>query len=95
MPFTSKVSMLEETHATTALMLLLREGPIRKTVLYSFIGTNTAPVQKRLDEFKRDGLITIESDPTHHSAFIIELTAKGRRVAEHLAKIEDILSEGG
>ncbi|MCE5255143.1 MAG: hypothetical protein LLG45_13235 [Actinomycetia bacterium] len=88
---TSKVTMLEEAHAIKVLLILLREGPTRKTNLYSFIGSNTSPIQKRLDEFEKLGLVTIEPDPKHHSAFIVQLTPKGKRVAEKLVEVDEII----
>ena len=93
MSFTNdKTTVLEEVHTIALLLLLLDEGPLIKTVIYQKFTTNTSSLQKRIDKLKDAGLVITSPDPSHHSAIRVELTTKGKVVANKLREIEIVLT---
>ncbi|KQM12274.1 hypothetical protein AOA80_03575 [Methanomassiliicoccales archaeon RumEn M1] len=64
-----------------------------KGVLASYVAKGTVSVQSRVDELVKLGLITEEREDTRPFRKFVQLTPKGRQVAEKLAEIEGILQE--
>ncbi len=64
-----------------------------KGVLASYVAKGTVSVQSRVDELVKLGLITEEREDTRPFRKIVQLTDKGRQVAEKLAEIEGILQK--
>lgn len=87
------VEVLEETHALKILLVLLREGRMIKGVLNQKITRSTVSVQRRIDALVRAGLLSEEQEEQHPFRKYIELTPRGRAVAEHLQAIEEILQK--
>lgn len=90
-----KAGSLEATHAIKILIILYFEGKMIKGVLASYVAKGTVSVQSRVDELVKLGLITEEREDTRPFRKFVELTPKGRAVAEHLAAIEGILRDEG
>ena len=82
--------ILQEVHSMRVLLVLYERGPLNKTPLYREISQNTSAVQKRIDSLEEVGLVSVEPSPDHRSAFIVDLTDHGRRIAEHIKAIEEI-----
>ena len=86
-----KVGVLEDTHIIKVLYALLKEGPTGKSVLYSMISTNNTAVKDRIDSLKQLGLV--EEVPTDKPPYrALQLTKKGREMAEHIEAMERILN---
>ncbi|QLH74971.1 MAG: hypothetical protein HPY73_05650 [Methanomassiliicoccales archaeon] len=73
------------------LYCLHQNGRMVKSVLYSRLEKSNKTIQPRVDEMVATGLIseTIEERPPKRKW--VELTEKGRKVAEKLEEIEGIL----
>lgn len=87
------IEKIEQAHAVKVLLRVLKEETIPKSMLYQKIGKNTDVLSKRIEELKAIGLLNEEEVRTDALRKMISLTEKGRRVAEHLQAIEDILGE--
>lgn len=87
------VERIEQAHAVKVLLRVLKDEPIPKSMLYQKIGKNTDVLSKRIEELKAIGLLNEEEVRTDALRKMISLTPKGRRVAEKLSEIEDILAE--
>ena len=85
------LTVLENTHAITILLILRREGPMQKGMLYQKISKNTASVQRRIDSLVMAGLVTETETKEHPFPRIIDLTPLGREVAEHLQAIVELM----
>lgn len=88
-----KAGSLEATHAIKILIILLREGKMIKGVLASYVAKGTVSVQSRVEELIQLGLVIEEREQQRPFRKFVELTPKGRAVAEKLAEIEEILGE--
>lgn len=86
------LSVIEGAHATKVLVLCLREGEIPKGIIYQKLQKNTTVLQSRIKELVDAGLLNEEERPDPFRK-MISLTPTGRRVAEKLAEIEEILAE--
>jgi DNA-binding HxlR family transcriptional regulator len=85
------LTVLENTHAITIMLILAREGSMYKGMLYQKISKNTASVQRRIDSLVMAGLVTETETKEHPFPRIIDLTPLGREVAEHLQAIEELM----
>ena len=87
----SKLAGLEEKYCLRILTCVLAEGPIYKSVLYTKISKTISVPMKRVDYLVEINLLkeTVSERPPRSK--LIELTPKGRQVAEKLAVIEKIL----
>jgi len=65
--------------------------PIHEEAIYERINTGTPIVAKRIDELVSLGLLSETAEPDGWKTHSISLTAKWKEVAEHLAKVEQIL----
>ncbi|NLI74185.1 MAG: hypothetical protein GX369_05395 [Euryarchaeota archaeon] len=90
-----KAGRLEATHAIKILIILYFEGKMIKGVLASYVAKGTVSVQSRVDELLQLDLVTEEQEQQRPFRKFIELTPKGRAVAEHLAAIEELLQGEG
>ena len=86
------LTVLENTHAITIMLILAREGSMYKGMLYQKISKNTASVQRRIDSLVAAGLVTVEQDTAHPFPQWVSLTPLGREVAEHLQAIVELMS---
>lgn len=78
---------------------LFHVGPQKKTDVYAFTTNNNLNARK-LDELKRDGLITMLRDSFNNNMTTVALTVDGEKVVRKLLEIECVLSgedcqEGG
>lgn len=85
------LTVLENTHAITIMLILAREGSMYKGMLYQKISKNTASVQRRIDSLVKAGLVTETETKEHPFPRIIDLTPLGREVAERLDEIEELM----
>ena len=89
---TYKAQVLEDRHAVSILLTLLdAREPYIKGVLTSVLSTGSRTVPDRIKDLEDAGLITEEQEQQRPFRKFIDLTPKGRQVAEHLAAIEGIL----
>ncbi|TFG55289.1 MAG: hypothetical protein E4H30_07575 [Methanomassiliicoccus sp.] len=88
-----KLTMLEQKHALRLLSCLYLNGKSNRSNLYNAISKTTTAPMKRVNELIALGLI---EETIHENAPFtkhVTLTEKGKQVAEHIIKIEKILSE--
>jgi DNA-binding HxlR family transcriptional regulator len=87
------IAELEQTTALRILTHLLKAEKASRTELRKNIEASVSAIYNALPKLKRLKLIDEESKETFPFTVEVSLTHKGRRVAEHLAKIEAILAE--
>jgi DNA-binding HxlR family transcriptional regulator len=87
------IAGLEQTTALRILIHLLKAEKASRTELRKNIEASVSAIYNALPKLKRLRLIEEESKETFPFTVEVSLTQKGRRVAEHLARIEAILSE--
>lgn len=79
--------------AMRILLVLLREGDMFRSILYNRVAKGVNTARFRVDELLEAGLLTEEVSQFPPLSKRIGLTEKGRKVAEHVAEIEQILEE--
>lgn len=85
------VSTLEQAHALKILIILATEGPMSRSVLYGQVISSNRTMKDRVNELMALGLLEdVLIDERPYRA--LQLTARGREVAEHVAAIERILT---
>ena len=93
---TYKAQILEDRHAVSILITLLEaKEPYIKGVLTSVLSTGSRTVPDRIKGLQDAGLVIEEQEQQRPFRKFVELTPKGRAVAEHLAAIEGILRDEG
>jgi DNA-binding MarR family transcriptional regulator len=91
-----KSEILEERLAIGVLLTLYNEErPMQKGILVSKLAKAAATVNYRVAEFLEAGLITEVQEDARPFRKFIGLTPRGKKVAKHLAAIEDILESSG
>lgn len=88
------IEFLERAHAVKILVKVLKEEPIAKGILYGMLKENTEVMKKRVAEQINMDILKeeiVKKDGTQ--VRILTLTPKGRRVAEKLRDIEEIMGE--
>ena len=88
-----RIAELEQTTALRILTHLLKAKKASRTELRRNIEASVSAIYNALPKLKRLRLIYEESKETFPFTVEVSLTQKGRRVAEHLDKIETILTE--
>lgn len=89
-----KIACLEDKYTLQVLLALLEKGPAPKSIIYQIVSRNIPTVQRRVNALIELGLIHEDMMQTPPFTKTISLTEKGRRVAEKVAEIEEILKEG-
>jgi hypothetical protein len=87
----SALAPLEDTYALRILVFLFENGPTFKSVLYSRVSNTVDAPKKRVETFIDLGLVseTLSKFPPYSKT--IDLTPKGRKVAEKLVEIEKLM----
>lgn len=85
---TSKFSVLERPYAIAILVTILKEGPHLKSVLYARVSRSTNSPKNRVNELVDAGLLTEEISKQSPLSKTIDLTPKGRKIAEKQVEIE-------
>ena len=80
---------LSSRHATVVLLYLLEKGQIKKTDLLDVISSSDS-LSKSLRDMEAENLIKISVKIIGRKVIFIELTPKGRQVAEQLKKAQEI-----
>jgi DNA-binding HxlR family transcriptional regulator len=89
-----KSQVLEGRLAVKILLVLLEETePIMKGNLLPKVTKGTGTAMARIKELQDAGLVTEEQESQRPFRKIVQLTDKGRQVAEKLAEIEEIMGE--
>ncbi len=89
-----KSQILEERLAISVLLALYSEGkPVQKGILVSMLAKAAATVNYRVTELLEAGLVTETKEDKRPFRKFVELTPRGRHVAEHLAAIEELLQK--
>ena len=86
------ISKLEATHALKILIILHTEGKMVKGDLASKVAKGTVAVQARIEDLVELGLVTETKESRKPFRKYIELTSKGKEVADHLCLILNIIS---
>ena len=87
MPDDRPIDLIDNRHMMSVLLYLLENGQSNCTLIYNSISRNSNMPQ-RLDRMIDLGLLT--SDASIHGIFM-DLTDRGRYIAEHLVLIERAL----
>ena len=90
--FVKGVAALEEKHLVSILMFLAIHGNCKKIEVYENVSSNPR-IPEKLDRLESLGLI-IQKDIPGVRSIEIELTAKGRMVAEQLLAIDNTIKSG-
>jgi len=85
------ISVIERTDATTILMLLFERGPLTVTSIMEEGGINRTTFYATLSVLLKAGLVVEDREEVFPRRRIIKLTERGRKVAELLIKVRDIL----
>ncbi|MEM3715375.1 MAG: helix-turn-helix domain-containing protein [Thermoprotei archaeon] len=85
------ISVIEHTHATTILILLFEQGPLTVTSIMEEGNINRTTFYSTLPVLLKSGLVVEDREEFFPRRRIIKLTERGRKVAEFLIKIRDIL----
>ena len=90
---TSKVSLLEKAGSTEILMILLKKRKVYITKLKEQLGKGSmSTINVRILELKTQGLIEDKQENKLGTRRkYIWLTEKGKKIAEHLKNIDDLL----
>ena len=84
------VSTLEQAHALKILIILGRAGPMSRSVLYGQVISSNRTMKDRVNELMALGLVEdVLIDERPYRA--LQLTERGREVAEHLQAIEELM----
>jgi DNA-binding HxlR family transcriptional regulator len=89
----SGLDIVEDIHSMRVLLKLKDEGRMVRSVLYARLPSAPNTSQKRIDRMIDAGLISEVEEPFPPKRKWVELTDKGRQVAEKLAEIEKILGD--
>jgi predicted transcriptional regulator len=89
----TNLDILEDSVSLNILYVLIQSQERRmiRGVLYSRISSSSNTAQKRIDSLIRHGLIAETIEPLPPKRKWVELTEKGRLIAEKLVEIEEIL----
>ena len=80
---------LERNQAFSILIFLYRNGRSMKSTLYEISKTNTLP--SKISYLIGQGLVTEDQRRFENNTKYIDLTERGRRVAEKISEIEDLI----
>ena len=87
----SPLSELEATYALRILATLHKEGKMFRSILYNKVSKSTKAPQLRVDTLIQIGLIDEAVSELAPFSKTVSLTEKGRKVAEKVAEIEEVL----
>jgi len=90
------MSVLEKKHSISILIILYKEKSFEKGNVYQLelkklLGHKSETIKNRLYDLRDAGLIKFEITSEFQHKEYIWVTPKGRRVAEKLVEIEEIL----
>ena len=81
--------IIDSRHVNRILLYLLEKGHIKKTDLLEIISSSDS-LSNSLRKMEEEGLISVVTKIIGRKVIFIDLTDKGRRVAEQLKKAEEI-----
>jgi DNA-binding HxlR family transcriptional regulator len=85
------VGSLEQVHALKILVILEQAGPMSRSELYGLVISSNRTMMDRVNELMALGLLEdVLIDERPYRA--LQLTERGRAVAEHVAAIEELMS---
>jgi len=87
-----RVELLEARHAVRVLLILRTTGPMIRSALYDEVSKGMGTAMARVNELLDAGLLEEHIMDKRPYAKTISLSSKGNAVAEHLAKVEEILA---
>lgn len=91
-----EAQILENRFSVSVLLALLEANePMIKGVLTAQLSTGSRAVSDRVKELQEGGLVLERTEAERPFRKFVELTPRGRDVAEHLAAIEEILKGEG
>jgi predicted transcriptional regulator len=89
----SALERLEDYYAMRIILYLHRNGQSVRTVVYARAANSPNTARVKIDRMIANGLISEIEEEIPPKRKWIELTDKGKKVAEHLLEIEEILTE--
>ncbi|MCL2296621.1 MAG: hypothetical protein FWC29_06050 [Methanomassiliicoccaceae archaeon] len=87
----TRLDTAEEYYGPAILLHLLRYGQQKKTALLRGISKSSC-MSKRMDLLEKRGLICVTVDRFEKNTKWVDLTEKGRAVAELISEINDLLT---
>lgn len=87
------MEILEDYHSMKVLLLLYEKGKSMRSIVYASIPSSSNTLKLRLDNLLQNGLIQEKEEQFPPKRKWVELTEKGKRVAEHLLEIEKVLTD--
>ena len=87
-----KSQAIEGKYAISVMLMLLDKGSMSKGILSHALSSGSGVVQDRVKELKEVDLLTEKKEDRRPFRIMVELTPRGRAVAEKLREIEEILS---
>jgi DNA-binding HxlR family transcriptional regulator len=88
-----KVEILEERHAIRILLLLRKRGPMMRSAFYPLVAKGITTALIRVNMLIDEGLVEERILDKKPFSKTIQLSSKGRTVAENLASVEEVLTE--
>jgi len=89
----SPLNYLEHPYSLRILTTIYREGKILRSILYNKLSKSITPLVRRVNELIELGLIHEELSEFAPISKTLSLTEKGKKVAERVIEIEEILME--
>ena len=86
-------SPLNQNYAVALLLYLKREGESSISGLTPDVCKNYRTVRDLVDELKEAGFVKINKQYSPVRKFTVDLTKKGRKTAQKLLEIEEIMEE--
>ena len=84
------VSILEDKHKITMILILFNKGKMLKSQLYDQLPTKNSNGGKKLDDLMDIGIVVFDRRNKNNATYV-ELTGLGRNVAKKLMEIDDLI----
>jgi DNA-binding MarR family transcriptional regulator len=92
--YDARYAALELNLTQASLLVFLHEaGPLRQTQLASRLGLGRAATGATVDLLEQRGLVERQADPDDRRAWLVTMTARGRRQIAPIAEIDRELRE--
>jgi len=83
---------LQGDYSFEVLVALLQYGEMNKQILYAGISNSTGTLGRRVNDLERIGLVVVDRN-NKYNVHNVSLTEKGRRAAQKIMELEEVLKE--